>query len=268
MIKMPTLIMCILACTGAGTAIFMFMKEIMQNSASRAPFKISGIIVLLSLAGALTSIIVNFNTPARIFYIFGHKSAPLASSVILIAVLFVFTGFVIIRGINNEKIFKISAYAGILLAVLLPLNLARMFTLITRPGLNGIFTNILFLAAAAGIGYLVVALIMKLHNENSSKYYVTGLYTDIFYLVALTAFTARLALVNDKVLTLDRLIIGDLAPIFWICAVLLAGIAPLLLNRRQQRSISLACRLIGSAGLFYLITLTPMVTKSINNSFM
>lgn len=220
---------------------------------------------------ALISVLLGFNDVSKMLNILMRPYSGLSSALIS-QIASAVLGFTLFFK-NGKK--TAAGYAAILAGVTAVLCIARYYMVVTRPSLNTYLLPLILLTAAA-FGVWLLCSPYKEAVFRKELLIKIGLMIISLYGVLLLLFTVRIGwgISDDRVLSLQKLLAGDYAPVFWgLCVFSFA--VPFALSvvsaakKKLTGTVLSGCSFI--AGIFMLSILLnqlPVFKETINNRFL
>jgi hypothetical protein len=171
---------------------------------------LSALIAAIAGAACVTIIALKVNSPANLINILGKPTAGLSSSVMSQMAVFLIGAVVYLKKLRGKAVSIMLAF--LFLISLFCLN--RLYMISTRCALNTLLLMLAYMSAS----YFCASAFMQEDKP------VISLVLSIIASAILTAFFVRIALISppDRVLSIDMLLFGILAPVFW--AYVLTGV--------------------------------------------
>jgi len=201
------------------------------------------VLALASLVIGGVSSVLHLGHPERIFGALEKPGSGIFMEALLIGVfglLVVFYLLALRRG-ASEFVCKMLATLGAIPAVWLAFAVGQTYMMPSRPAWDIGVLPVLYLSSAAVMGCFCIASLLsgrkEYTNTSSTSVAFLGFQTGltIGYLLSLSS-----ASYPDASRSAARVLVGDLAPLFWIGVVLLGILIPLIIITRAAKSKSLA----------------------------
>ena len=241
----------------AGTFIIIAFSEWTGSAVKQVRFP-GAVLTLVALAIGGVSSVLHLGHPERIF---GALEKP-GSGIFMEALLIGIFGLIVIfymlalrRGASN-LVCKLLATLGAIPAIWLAIAMGLTYAMPSRPAWDTGHLTYLYLASAIMMGYFCMTTLLSGLKGECRELQIDILFSFAFGLqmAATVLYISYLAKAPypDVSRSAARVLIGDLAPLFWIGVVLLGILVPGFIMQRAKKSGSLAlaryglmCVLIG-----------------------
>lgn len=232
---------------------------------------------LAASASAISSVLIvtmGLNDPSKLINILGRPFAGFSSAVVM-QIIIALAGLLLFFKSIGKKPVKL-AWVSVGVFVVSVFCLSRVYMISTRPALNSIILFILFLLLSLQTTGLFMVTKNRIFADNIKKTSFILISVSCFYGLGLLLFAIRIIGLNpeDRVLQPGKLLLGELAPIFW-GIVILTFIIPLAfyLYSFLSRKIKMAplVRLVNLVGVFMLsilINQMPTISRGIDGRFL
>lgn len=232
---------------------------------------------LAASASAISSVLIvtmGLNDPSKLINILGRPFAGFSSAVVM-QIIIALAGLLLFFKSIGKKPVKL-AWVSVGVFVVSVFCLSRVYMISTRPALNSIILFILFLLLSLQTTGLFMVTKNRIFADNIKKTSFILISVSCFYGLGLLLFAIRTIGLNpeDRVLQPGKLLLGELAPIFW-GIVILTFIIPLAfyLYSFLSRKIKMAplVRLVNLVGVFMLsilINQMPTISRGIDGRFL
>ncbi len=221
--------------------------------------------VLVSAVLALSSIVaiaLGFNDPVKILTVIRTPQKAFSAALItqiFVATVAVFTYF------YAKQYKQIVSGVAVLISLVSAFFISNIYMISTRPALNTFILTLVFVLVV-----VQTALLMGSYNS-SHKYKLTLRAVSILVCISVAGFTLRLASLpqQDRILDIERLTSGTLAPIFWafviVCCVTPTAYSFVKHNSKIATAITSTVCIVGILLLNIIVAQLPMVERGINN---
>lgn len=201
---------------------------------SRQPLVIVAL-VLLVLGGVCS--FFHLNSPARLFYILGNPSSGITVELILTGTSFVIGTLLLWlqRKPKAVMVHRVVAVCGIIMSVALPFSTGTAYSVMTaRPAWATVFLPIMYLVAAWSGGLVLASVIECLRGKSAEmkskllRFAVVGI---VAFAVAVGLWLVGVGAAphQDPSRSVDLVLFGTHAGLFWGVTVLLGVVVPLVL---------------------------------------
>lgn len=191
--------------------------------------------VILILGGFVS--VLHLTHPSRIFLALSHPTSGIFLEALLIGLLaLVIIIYVIALKRNaSDGTLKIIGTIGLIPAIVLAFAIGNTYTLPARPAWDTILLPLNYFVSAGVMGMVTVS-ILAARSKEPDKTAVSGLNRATFISLAIQAVLVVAYLIYlstapfpDESRSAGRLLVGDLAPLFWAGLVVLGILVPAVL---------------------------------------
>lgn len=257
-IQWPLVLFTLLTGLGAGTFGLVALSEWWgKGERARMP---AAITALVALVAAGVASIFHLGHPERIFNALGHFGSGIFFEMLLVGLtgLAALIYIVMLRSNSPVQARKVVATIGLLTAIAVSVVVGASYVLPSRPAWYTVLLPLLYLASAGVLGCFSLYFWAAVRKEADG----TVLSVDRATLVAvaieallLLAYVVYLAAApfQNPTRSVARLLVGDLAPIFWIGIVLIGLLVPAYLALRFLAAKGLSARTVAVLGLISAI---------------
>lgn len=203
--------------------------------------RMPGVVIALAAiaAGGLASAF-HLGTPDRILYILGNLQSGITQELLATAVAGVLIVALCIALVKKASpaVLKTLAVLGLIAAIALPFITGEAYVQGARPAWNTLFLPIMYVGAAFAMGALTMTVLSRIKHVDDADRTLIGrasFVAAIICTVTVVLYVSAVALAPypDPSRSIDRLLSGDLALLFWGAAVALGLIVPLALTAMQ-----------------------------------
>lgn len=237
-VQWPLLIFGVLA--GLSMGCFGFVCAFVLTGRAES-LRIPGIVIaLVSIAAGGLASALHMGNPDRILYILGNLQSGITQELIATAIAGVLILALAIALIKKASpgVLKTLSVLGLIIAIALPFVTGEAYVQGARPAWNTLFLPIMYMGAAFAMGALAMSLLARIKHIDDAD---LGMISKASFIaaivcaatVALYVTAVALAPFPDPSRSIDRLITGDLAPLFWLVVVALGLAVPLALTAMQ-----------------------------------
>jgi len=235
-IQWPLVFFTLLTGLGAGTFMVVAVGEWTGKlEKTRMPGAITAFVALL--AGGVASIF-HLGHLERIFNALGHFGSGITQEMLMVGLtgLAALVYIVMLRTGYSAQVRKIVAGIGLVLGVIMACAVGYSYVLPARPAWNTLLLPLLYLASAVVMGSFVIYLWTVLRKEDAAlktidRATMIALAVQTVLILTYLLYIASAPFQNPN-RSVTRLLIGDLAPVFWLGLVLIGLLIPLFLTFR------------------------------------
>ncbi|WP_139651521.1 DmsC/YnfH family molybdoenzyme membrane anchor subunit [Raoultibacter phocaeensis] len=237
-VQWPLLIFGLLGGLSMGCLGFVCASILTGKAAS---LRLSGLVVSLIalVVGGLASAL-HMGNPARIFHILANVQSGIAQELIacVVAGIVVLALLVLVVKQSSGAAIKTVAVLGLIVAVAFPFITGKAYMQGARPAWDTVFLPIMFIGAAAAMGAFALYLIAAIKGADTEEKAFIGkaaFFATVTFAVTMALYLVAIAVAPypDPSRSLSRLLSGDLALMFWLFAVVLGLVLPLLVSGTQ-----------------------------------
>ena len=227
----------------AGVFIGIAVGEL-SGRAARIRFR-GALLTLVALIISGGSSVLHLGHPERIFGALKHPESGIFMEALFMGAfgLLVFLYLLALRRGTSRILRKLIAMLGTIPAVLLAFAVGYTYMMPSRPAWDSWILPFLYLASAAVMGCFCIAALLSIDDEYPATAAVskTSLFFLVIQAVLIAAYISYLADAPYPAASrsITRVLIGDLAPLFWIGSVLLGFLVPFIIMLRAKKSESL-----------------------------
>jgi len=243
----------------AGTFIIVALSEWSDGAYKKVRFP-GAVLTLAALVIGGGSSVLHLGHPERIFGALEKPGSGIFLEALLMGLfgLFVIFYLAALRRGASDLVCKLLATLGAIPAVVLAFSLGVTYMMPSRPAWDIVYIPVIYLVSAVVMGcFCIAALLSGLKDgypELGKNKIILGVSLGLqagFTLLYIFLHLAK-APYYDYSRSASRVLIGDLAPLFWIGVILLGILVPIYILRCAEKSKSLAkmryglmCVLIG-----------------------
>jgi anaerobic dimethyl sulfoxide reductase subunit C (anchor subunit) len=234
-IQWPLVFFTLLTGLGAGTFAVVAAGEWRGKSErTRMPGAITALVALF--AGGVASTF-HLGHLERIFNALGHFGSGIMLEMLLVGLtgLAALVYIVMLRTGYSAQIRKIVAAIGLVFAVITSFAVGYSYVLPARPAWNTLLLPLVYLASAVVLGCFTMYVWTVLRKEDAptlmtmNRATLIALAVQAFLILAYVVYLAAAPFQNPT-RSVTRILIGDLAPVFWIGLVLIGILVPFFLT--------------------------------------
>lgn len=237
-VQWPLLIFGLLAGLGMGCLGFVSVSILTGKAQS---LRIPGLIVaLITLGIGGIASALHMGNPGRILHILENFQSGITQELVatVIAGIVILALLVAITKKVSGTAIKALAVLGLLVAVALPFITGEAYVQGARPAWNTLFLPLMYIGASAAMGMFTMYLVAVVKKTDRNELTAIGKATCIAIVlfgitVALYLAAIALAPYPDPTRSIDRVLFGDLAVVFWIFVVILGLCVPLAFSGAQ-----------------------------------
>lgn len=191
--------------------------------------------VILVLGGFVS--VLHLTHPSRIFLALSHPTSGIFLEALLIGLLalVIIIYIVALKRSASDGTLKIIGTIGLIPAIILAFAIGNTYTLPARPAWDTILLPLNYFVSAGVMGMVTVS-ILAARSKEPDKTAVSGLNRATFISLAIQAVLVVAYLIYlttapfpDESRSAGRLLVGDLAPLFWTGLVVLGILVPAVL---------------------------------------
>lgn len=234
-VQWPLLIFGLLAGLGMGCLGFVSASVFAGKFET---LRVPGLLVaLVALAlGGLASAL-HMGNPARVLYILGNLSSGITQELLATVVAGIVILALLVAVVKNASagVLKALAVLGLVVAVVLPFITGHAYVQGSRPAWDTLLLPVMYVGAAGAMGLLAMYLLAAVKKVPADELALA----DKAAFVAMLVFAATIVLYlgavalapyQDASRSLTRVLVGDLAPLFWGAVVVVGLAVPVVLT--------------------------------------
>lgn len=263
-VQWPLVFFSILTGISSGMMIFVGIGEI-KGRFKDVRFLVAVIAFVALVAGGCASVF-HLGHPERSLHILGNVASGLSKELFAVGAMAVVT---FVYAVLAKKRFDGSARVFGVLAVIagaiLPLMAGASYLMPSRPAWDSLTLPLMYLGTGIGCGFAVSAAIVLMKGAKDDalcavRLAVAGIAVMVVTMISYVVWIAMAPYQNDT-RSIERLLSGDMAPVFWVGVIVLGVAAPFVLSlfavkKREAlgRSVNylwatLFCSLVGGVSL-------------------
>lgn len=231
-VQWPLVFFSILTGISSGMMIFAGIGEI-KGKFKDVRFLIAVIALVALVVGGCASVF-HLGHPERSFHILGNVSSGLSKELFAVGAMAVFT---FVYAILAKKRFnapaKVFGVLALIVGVLLPLVAGASYLMPSRPIWDSFTLPLMYLGTGIGCGFAVSAAIVLMKGAKDEALFAVRLALAGIAIMAVTmiAYVAWIAMApyQNDTRSIERLLSGDMALVFWAGVILLGVAAPIVL---------------------------------------
>lgn len=241
-VQWPLLIFSVLLGVSSGISVFLGVAEL-KGKFKEVRF-LGALIALICLAVGGFASALHMGHPERVVHLLGNMSSGLSKELIVVALVGIaLVIYVVLSKKDYPQASKIVGVAGACLGLILPLVAGASYLIAARPAWDSVTLPLMYLGVGLGMGMLLMAglvLLKGLSLEEKKCALKLALGAVVLMIASSLAYVAWVAVAPypDPTRSIDRLISGDLAMLFWLGVVVLGLVVPAVLTALTYKNIA------------------------------
>lgn len=233
-IQWPLLVFSVLLGIASGAFVFLGVGEL-TGRFKKVRF-LGAVIALVCLAVGGCASAFHLGHPDRVVHLLGNLGSGLSKELFVVAAMgIVAIAYMVLARKNYPTATKVLGVVGMVLGIALPVVAGASYIMAARPAWDSITLPLMYLGGGLGMGTLLMAAITLLKGDAQAdgslalKVALAGVVLMVLSSVAYVAWIAA-APHPDPTRSIERLVSGDYAALFWGGVVVVGLLIPLALS--------------------------------------
>lgn len=232
-VQWPLLVFSVCVGVASGMFVFLGLGEL-KGSFKKVRFQGALIsLIVLAIGGCIS--VLHMGHPERAVHLLGNLGSGLSKELFIVAAMgIVALVYLVLAKKDYPKASKVFGVIGAVLGLILPFICGASYLIAARPAWDSFTLPLMYLGAGLAMGTLLMCALVLLKGADAkeSKLAVTVAFAGVVIMVITSlAYVAWIALApnQDPSRSIQRLVAGDLAVMFWIGVVIVGILVPLAL---------------------------------------
>lgn len=254
-IQWPLLLFAVFGGMGMGLLVYVALQIARGRETSLRVAGLIGAAVLLAVGGAFSAL--HMGHPERSFYVLTNFASGISQELVATVVAMAVVVLLLISARSSEGFARFErplAFVALAVGALLPLIMGHAYLMAARPAWNTALLPLMFLGDSWAMGFVTAFAAARFtgadeeERARTAKFALAGIAA---FAVTLVAWLVGVAFAYEPAYSrsVERVLFGDLAPVFWAATVLVGIVAPAAAVFLERKATPASARSLAVAAL-------------------